>query len=192
MKRVIPLTAVIFMLASASALAEREVEDYSDTIDMFKQNPTVAPFFDSAYGYAVFPTIGKGGLGFGAAHGAGQVYRDGEVTGLTAMTNISFGLQAGGQAYMQVIFFENQAAYDNFTSGNFEFSAQAAAIAIQASGQAGTSTEGTGVSGGTGAAQQKSVDYQNSLLVFTMAKGGLMYEATIAGQKYSFDPVEPG
>ena len=192
MRPAIPLTAVILILVSGAVLADKErtVEDYSEAIDMFKSNETAAPFFNSAYGYAVFPTIGKGGLGIGAARGGGQVYRGGQVTGFTAMTNISFGFQAGGQAYRQVIFFENKKAYDAFTSGEFEFSAQAGAIAIQASGQAGTSTEGSGTSGSGGAAQEKSADYANSLLVFTMAKGGLMYEATLAGQKYSYDPVE--
>ncbi len=190
MRPAIPLTAVVLMLVSGAVLADREVEDYSEAIDLFKSNEVAAPFFSSAYGYAVFPTIGKGGLGIGAARGGGQVYRGGQVTGFTSMTNISFGFQAGGQAYRQVIFFENKAAYEAFTTGEFEFSAQAGAIAIQASGQAGTSTEGSGASGSTGAAQVKSADYENNLLVFTMAKGGLMYEATIAGQKYSYDPVE--
>jgi len=190
MKRAIPLTAVILMLVSGAVLADREVEDYSEAIDIFKSNEVAAPFFSSAYGYAVFPNIGKGGMGIGAARGQGQVYHSGKVTGFTAMTNVSFGLQLGGQAYRQVIFFENKKAYDAFTSGEFEFSAQAGAIAIQASGQAGTSTEGSGASGSTGKAQVKSADYDNNLLVFTMAKGGLMYEATLAGQKYSYDPVE--
>ena len=105
MRPAIPLTAVIFMLVSGAAIADREVEDYSEAIDIFKSNEVAAPFFSSAYGYAVFPNIGKGGMGIGAARGQGQVYRSGKVTGFTAMTNVSFGLQLGGQAYRQVIFF---------------------------------------------------------------------------------------
>jgi hypothetical protein len=85
-----------------AALADREVEDYSETISMFKENPKVAPFFGSAFGYAVFPTNGKGGLSIGASHGKGQVYRGGAVTGFTPFSDVSIGFQAGGQASSQL------------------------------------------------------------------------------------------
>jgi uncharacterized membrane protein len=88
--------------------------------------------FDNSYGYAVFPTIGKGGLGVGAAHGKGRVYAQGKYVGDTSMTQVSFGLQAGGQAYSQIIFFEDKRAFDEFTSGNFEFGAGVSAVAITA------------------------------------------------------------
>lgn len=186
-----PIVTSMLLLLCTVALADREVEDYSETINMFKENATVAPFFDSAYAYAVFPTIGKGGLGIGAARGSGQVYRGGTVTGFTSYTDISIGFQAGGQAYSQVIFFENQAAYDNFTTGNFEFDAGASAIAITASAEAGTSTTGTGASAGTeGAGTQTTTGYRKGMLVFTVGKGGLMYEASIGGQKYGFEAIE--
>jgi len=186
-----PILAATLLALSSPVLADREVEDYSETISMFKENATVASFFDSAYGSAVFPTIGKGGLGIGAAHGDGQVYRGGAVTGFTSYSDISIGFQAGGQAYSQVVFFENQAAYDNFTSGNFEFDAGASAVAITASAEAGTSTTGSSAGAGTGGAgEQVSAGYQNGMLVFTVAKGGLMYEASIGGQKYGFEAVE--
>jgi lipid-binding SYLF domain-containing protein len=187
----ISMMALTLLVATGAALADREVEDYSATINMFKENPTVAGFFGSAYGYAVFPTIGKGGLGIGASHGDGQVYRDGAVTGFTSYSDVSIGLQAGGQAYSQVVFFENQAAYDNFTSGNFEFDAGASAVAITASAEAGTSTTGTSAGAGTGGAgEQVSAGYHKGMLVFTVAKGGLMYEASIGGQKYKFEAIE--
>jgi lipid-binding SYLF domain-containing protein len=190
------LLSFTFLLSALLAMpawsADRKVEDYSKTIDAFKQSATVAPYFASAYGYAVFPTIGKGGFGIGGAHGKGQVYRGGKVTGFTSVTDLSIGLQAGGQAYSQVVFFENQAAYDKFTSGKFEFSAGAGAIAIQATADASVGTEGVGAGaaakGETG--KQTKKQYYDGMLVFTSAKGGLMYEATIAGQKYSFDPLK--
>jgi len=192
MKKILsPILALTLLLTTGAALADREVEDYSETISMFKENATVAGFFGSAYGYAVFPTIGKGGLGIGAAHGDGQVYRGGAVTGFTSYSDISIGFQAGGQAYSQVVFFENQAAYDNFTSGNFEFDAGASAVAITASAEAGTGTTGSSAGAGTGGAgEQVSAGYQKGMLVFTVAKGGLMYEASIGGQKYNFEAVE--
>ena len=92
-------------------------------------DPGVQRFFDDAYGYAVFPTIGEGGLGIGASHGKGQVYRGGKVIGFTSTTDISIGAQAGGQAYSQIIFFQNEEALNRFTKGNFEFAASASAIA---------------------------------------------------------------
>lgn len=186
-----PILAFTLLTLSGTAVADREVEDYSETINMFKENATVASFFGSAYGYAVFPTIGKGGLGIGAAHGDGQVYRSGAVTGFTSYSDVSIGLQAGGQAYSQVVFFENQAAYDDFTSGNFEFDAGASAIAITASAEAGTGTTGTSAGAGAGGAgAQVEAGYTSGMLVFTVGKGGLMYEASIGGQKYGFEAIE--
>lgn len=169
----------------------REVEDYSDTINDFKQSSDVRPFFDSAYGYAVFPTIGKGGLGVGAAHGKGQVYAQGEVTGFTSVTNISWGLQAGGQAYSMVVFFEDERAFRDFTSGDFEFGADAGAIAVQSSASASAGSEGAqaGASSGGSGGSMATTDYHKGMLVFTIGKGGLMYEATISGQKYKYNPL---
>ncbi|MGB5551072.1 MAG: lipid-binding SYLF domain-containing protein, partial [Thermoanaerobaculia bacterium] len=169
----------------------REVQDYSSTINNFKQSSDVAPFFDSAYGYAVFPTIGKGGLGIGAAHGKGQVYAGGKVTGFSSLSDISIGFQAGGQAYSQVVFFEDERAFSDFTSGNFEFGAQASAIAVQASASAEAGSEGAqaGASSGGSGGSMASTKYYKGMLVFTIGKGGLMYEATISGQKYTYDPL---
>lgn len=165
-------------------------DSYSKTIDVFKASPVSAKFFDSAYGYAVFPTIGKGGVGVGGAHGKGQVYRANTVTGTASMTQLTVGLQFGGQAYSQVIFFENEDAYNRFTSGKFEFGAQASAVAITASAQAQTGTGGAGAGASTGEnAGAQSAQYQNGMAVFTYAKGGLMYEASLGGQKFKFKPL---
>ena len=190
--RIISMLVLLTGVLAWPAWAADKVEDYSATIAEFKKSPEVAPFFGSAYGYALFPTIGKGGLGIGGAHGKGQVYRGGKVTGFTSVTDISIGFQAGGQAYSQVVFFQNKAAYDKFTSGNFEFSAGASAIAIQAKAEAsvGTESSGAGAAVRGEAGKQTNQQYQDGLLVFTLAKGGLMYEATIAGQKYSFKALQ--
>lgn len=193
MKRALLMGLAGALILSGTALAEREVEDYSKTVDKFKGNPTVAPFFESAYGYAAFPTIGKGGFGIGGAHGKGQVYRGGKVTGFTSLTDVSIGFQFGGQAYSQIVFFEDESAYKNFTSGNFEFDAQASAIAVTASAQAKAGTEGATASAGAGGSGEHSTTgYRKGLAVFVMGKAGLMYEATIGGQKYGFTPLAEG
>lgn len=192
MKKLTPIIASILLLASGIAFADRDVEDYSETIGTFKNNGTVAPYFSSAHSYAVFPTIAKGGIGIGAAHGKGQVYTGGSVTGFTSLTQITIGLQLGGQAYSQVIFFETKAAYDDFTTGKFEFDAQASAIAINASAQASSGTTGTAASAGTGggdAGKQAGAAYHKGMLIFVIGKGGLMYEASIGGQKFKYEPV---
>jgi len=182
----IALVCSLFFLSPAHA-----AEDYSATINVFKGSPVVQPFFNSAYGYAVFPTIGKGGVGIGGAHGKGQVYRGGKVAGYTSMTQLTIGLQLGGQAFSQIIFFEDKRAYDDFTSGNFEFGAQATAVAITAgaTAQAGTTGAGASASGG-GTAGKQEASYYKGMAVFTHVKGGLMYEATLGGQKFSFKPAK--
>ena len=179
-----------FLLLSAQAPAQ-EVQDFSPTIEMFRQIPRVSPYFETAYGYAVWRPIARGGLGVGAATGRGQIYVNGEVRGFSRLVDVSIGFQAGGQAYRQIIFFQNQESYDRFTQGNFEFDAQASAVAVTASAQASSGTQGsqaTAGASGSGAAAAGGL-YQNGMRIFTMAAGGLMYQATIAGQKYSFRPV---
>lgn len=191
-KRILAGVGLVALLLVLPVSA-KEVKDYSETVDEFKKISSVAKFFDSAHGYALFPTIGKGGLGIGGSHGKGQVYRGGQVLGFTSTSDISIGLQAGGQAYSQVIFFENAAALDKFIGGNFEFDASASAIAIQATAEAGASTEGTGASASGSKTSEKAAagaNYQNGMVIFTMAKGGLMYAATIAGQKYTYKPLK--
>lgn len=183
--RGIALVCSVLLVSSVHA-----AEDYSSTINVFKGSPAVEPYFQGAYGYAVFPTIGKGGVGIGGAHGKGQVYRGGKVTGKTSMTQLTIGLQFGGQAFSQIIFFKDKRAYDDFTSGNFEFGAQATAVAITAGATAQASTTGASASataGGTAGKQEAS--YYKGMAVFTHVKGGLMYEATLGGQKFGFDPL---
>ena len=121
------LTMILVFLGTAQA------DDYAATIETFKKSAAVQPFFQNAYGYAVFPTVGKGGIGIGGAYGKGQVYQGGKVTGEAKLMKATIGFQLGGQAFSEMIFFQDKRAYDDFTSGEFEFDATASAVAITTS-----------------------------------------------------------
>ena len=138
-----------------------------EALKKFKRIGRLKPYFKEAAGFAVFPNIAKAGLGLGGARGSGEVFEDGKVIGSTTVTQLSFGFQLGGQAFSQIIFFQNKRDLDRFTDGNFEFGASASAALI---------TEGANA----------SVDYTNGVAVMTFSKGGLMYEASIGGQKFTF------
>ena len=138
-----------------------------EALKKFKRIRRLKPYFKDAAGFAVFPNIAKAGLGIGGARGNGEVFEDGKVIGSTTVTQLSFGFQLGGQAFSQIIFFQNKRDLDRFTDGNFEFGASASAALI---------TEGANA----------SVDYTNGVAVMTFSKGGLMYEASIGGQKFTF------
>ena len=178
---------ILFLLAFpfARALAD----DYADTIKVFRGAGESGQFFNKSYGYAVFPTIGKGGFVVGGAHGNGRVYAKGQYVGDSSMTQITVGFQLGGQAYSQIVFFENKRAYDEFTNGNFEFGAQATAVAITAGASAQAGTTGPSASAsGTQHSAKTAAKYYKGMAVFTVAKGGLMYEASIGGQKFGYSP----
>ena len=178
------------VLATSNMAQAQKVEDQTETINLFKGIPQVAPYFANAYGYAVWDRIGRGGLGIGGARGRGQVYQGGKVTGFSTLTDITFGAQAGGQAYRQVIFFQNKDAYDKFVGGKFEFEASASAVAVTASAQASAGTQGASSSAGAGSPNTgAAVGYVGGMQTFTMAEGGLMYAATIGGQRYNFKAV---
>ncbi len=174
-----------FLITAPAVLADQ----YADTLEIFRDAGESGKFFDNSVGYAVFPTIGKGGVGLGGAYGEGRVFADGVHIGDTSMTQLTIGLQLGGQVYSQIIFFQDQRALDEFTDGNFEFGAQATAVAITAGASATASTTGTsaGLSGGKHDATTIG-NYQKGMAVFTVAKGGLMYEASIGGQKFKYTP----
>lgn len=177
--------ALVFVLVGPA-----RADKFSDTIEIYKKDEAVQPFFKDAYGYAVFPTVGKGGIGIGGAFGKGQVYKMGKVTGDVSLIKATIGFQLGGQAFSEIIFFEDKRAYDDFTSGNFEFDATASAVAITAGVQAKAGTEGTsaGVSAGPATGKQASSGYRKGMAVFVHTKGGLMYEAAIGGQKFNITP----
>jgi lipid-binding SYLF domain-containing protein len=180
--RVASLVLVIF-----AGLGVAHADNYDDTIAVFKKAGESADFFRRSYAYAVFPTVGEGGFIVGAAIGKGRVYAHHRLLGDTTMTELSAGFQAGGKAYSQIIFFENKAALDIFRSGKFEFSAGASATAITASAGASVGTTGTTANAsGTVNNATTAGGYVNGMAVFTIAKGGLMYAATLAGERYSY------
>jgi lipid-binding SYLF domain-containing protein len=178
--------ALVLTLTAGAAHAD----NYTDTIDLFKNAGDSASYFSRSYAYAVFPTIGEAGFIVGGAHGKGRVYVGGVLVGDTTMTQLSAGFQAGGKAYSQIIFFEDKRALDEFQSGTFEFAAGVSAIAVTAgaSASAGTSGATSSASAGKKDAATASGGYQKGMLVFTIAKGGLMYTATVEGQKFSYVP----
>ena len=184
-----PLLMMMFILALALANPV-QADKFTDTVNVFKKSEAVQPFFKNAYGYAVFPTVGKAGIGIGGSYGTGQVYQGGKVTGEVSLIKGSIGWQLGGQAFSQMIFFEDKRAYNEFTSGNFEFDATASAVAITAGAQASAGTEGAsaGASAGPATGAQAKTSYHKGMVVFVHAKGGLMYEASIGGQKFTFKP----
>jgi lipid-binding SYLF domain-containing protein len=180
------LMMALFAFASAPVWAD----DYTDTTTLFKNAGQSAGLFAKSYGHAVFPTIGKGGLVVGAAHGNGRVFAHGKYVGDTSMTQVSVGFQAGGQAYSEIIFFEDKRALDEFTSGHFEFSADAGAVVITAAASGSAATTGaTGSASGGEKDADTAGGYHKGMAVFTIAKGGLMYQAAVAGQKFSYKPL---
>jgi len=172
------LSLLLLCFLSHETLAQRNKRKKYDpqkaqqTIALFKKtDPALSRFFDSAYGYAVFPSIGKGAIGVGGAGGKGLVYKSGSIQGGSKMTQITVGFQFGGQEYAEVIFFENADAYDRFVNKKYQFAAQASAVALK-----------SGISA--------DAKYTEGVAVFTVAKGGLMYEASVGGQKFKFVPLK--
>lgn len=158
--------AVAGTLLSQNSKERENISASRAIIQEFKQkDPGISKFFQSAYGYVVFPHIGKGGLGIGGAGGKGTVFKHEKPVATAKMTQITIGLQAGGQKYAEIIFLENKQAYDRFTGNSYEFAAQVSAVALK-----------SGVS--------EDAQYRDGMLVFTMAIGGLMYEASVGGQKF--------
>lgn len=146
-------------------------QDAAATIKAFRaKDPGMKRFFDSAYAYAVFPTVGKGAMGIGGAYGEGLVYRGGRAIARTSLTQVTVGLQLGGQAYHEIIFFRDRDAFERFKAGRLKLAAQLSAVAATAGASADAS-------------------YEQGVAVFTLAKGGLMYEASVGGQTFSYEPL---
>ena len=157
---------MLFFFSITSFAQKNDVSKANETIKDFKTtNDEIVKIFNSAYGYAIFPGIGKGGLGIGGAGGKGTVYKGGTAVADCKMSQVTIGLQAGGQKYAEVVFFEDAEAFDRFMSNKFEFAAQVSAIALK-----------SGVS--------LDAEYRDGMMVFTKAIGGLMYEASVGGQKF--------
>lgn len=184
------LTTTLIWLLATLACDTAWADTYQDTINNFANAGESGEFFRKSYGYAVFPTIGKAGIGVGGAYGEGRVYVGGKHVGNTSMTQVTIGWQLGGQAYSMIIFFRDQRAFDEFTSGNFELSAQATAVAITAGASAAASTAGSSVAASADKRDAATVGgYYTGMAMFTVAKGGLMYEASVGGQKFSYKPL---
>jgi hypothetical protein len=181
------LLAVLLVLMAAWTPAW--ADDYADTIKIFKGAGASAGFFGNSYGYAVFPTIGKGALVIGGAYGKGRVYKQGVYVGDTTMTQLTVGWQLGGEGYSQIIFFEDRRAFAEFTTGKFEFGAQANAVAVTAGASASANTAGSSTSASGGKHDAVTAgSYNNGMATFMVAKGGLMAEASIGGQKFTYTP----
>ena len=166
----------VLLLASAVTRAwdpnedeEMEANAKAAVTTLLGKDPGMQRFFDKSAGYVVIPTVGKGGVVVGGARGHGLLYEGGKPTAKVTLTQITVGFQWGGQAYSEFIFFKDKAALDDFKKGNYELGAQASAVAATVGASA-------------------DADYSSGVAIFTQAKGGLMYEASVGGQKFKVEP----
>jgi lipid-binding SYLF domain-containing protein len=173
MKAINKILTMCLLLISFGAVAQTD-KDNEIMADAEKAKQTLISkdkglqkFFDNASGYAIFPNVGKGGLIIGGASGNGVVYKKGAPIGMTSLKKVNIGLQAGGQAVIEVIFFETDAALDKFKSGNYEFSAEASAVIAD---------EG----------KSENANYSDGVVVFALPKAGLMADASVGGQKFEY------
>lgn len=173
------IAAILFSLSLFSASAFAFEPDTSDELqlsvakailDIKKADPGMDKFFDGAAGYTVFPKVGKGGIGIGGAYGKGLVIVNDKAVGRTSLSQATVGFQLGGQVYSQFIFFEDDVALGHFQRGNWEMGAQASAVAVTLGASA-------------------DANYDSGVAVFTHVGGGLMYEATISGQKFKYESM---
>ncbi len=180
--QVIGLALAVF-LGAGVAIADK----YSDADTLFRNAGESGRFFHESYGYAIFPTVGEGAFTVGGAYGKGRVFVHGQYVGDTTMAQLSLGFQAGGKAFSEIIFFKDKRALDKFESGSFAFSAGASAVAITAGASASVATNGV-TSGASGTEEHARTEgtWNDGMAVFTIAKGGLMYAAAVAGQKFSY------
>ena len=137
---------------------------------MLEKTPKLESYYNESFGYVVFPKVTKAGIGVGGAMGKGIVFKNHEVVGLSKLKQASFGLQFGGQQYSEVIFFKNEESFEKFTNGKVKFDGQASAVGLK---------DGASI----------DLDYQDAVAVYTLTKGGLMYEASIGGQHFKYEPI---
>ncbi len=175
LKHAVKLVTILGLLSSSAAFAFEP--DTSDALqldvakailDVKKADPGIETFFENSAGYAVFPKVGKGGIGVGGAYGKGLVIAGDKAVGRTSLSQVSIGLQLGGQVYAEFIFFKDEVALKSFERGNFEFGAQASAVAVSAGASA-------------------DADYDKGVAIFTHVGGGLMAEASVGGQKFTYE-----
>jgi len=178
MKKIITTGMAFFLILFLSSAygdwnpREKEEEEQAakDTISLLLSiDPSMQIYFDKSYAYAVFSTVGKGAFIAGVGYGRGLFFENGKAIGKVSITQLSAGAQIGGQAYREIVFFRDKDRADDFKNGRFEFGAQLSAIAV---------TEGVGKAG----------TYTDGVAVFILPKAGLMAEASVGGQKFSFEP----
>lgn len=168
---------IVLCILATSAMAQvgawdpKAEEKAEKTITTYREkNDKMNSYFEDSYGYVVFPSVGKGGIVLGGAHGRGSVYEQGEFIGEAKMTQVTLGFQWGGQAYSEVLFFKDKATLDSFKNSELKFAGQASAVAVTLGASA-------------------DISYENGVAVYTLAKGGLMYEASLGGQKFNYLPA---
>ena len=172
------VTLITLAMIFASTIAMAWTPDNSDKLELSvaqaiikakEKDPSLAEWFDGAHTYAVFPKVGKGGIGIGGAHGKGIVILGDKTVAETSLSQLTIGFQLGGQVYSEFIMFKDKTAFDNFARGNFEMGAQVSAVAVTLGASA-------------------DANYDGGVAVFTIAEGGLMYEASVGGQKFKYEP----
>ena len=166
--------AIAISFTAAAQLSSKDQKIVNDAEaakeDFINSDGLLRNLFTNSYGYVILPNVGKGGMGIGGAAGNGAVFENGVLVGMAKMTQVTIGFQWGGQAYREVIFFETKADLDHFKENRLELSAQASAVAVTAGASA-------------------NAKYKDGVMIFTQTKGGLMYEASIGGQKFKFREI---
>ena len=171
------ITLIALSMVFASAFVQAWTPDNSNKMELAAaqailtakdKDPSLTKWFDEAYAYAVFPKVGKGGIGIGGAHGKGIIIRGDSTIADTSLSQVTVGFQLGGQVYSQFVMFKDQTAFENFSRGNFEMGAQVSAVAVTLGASA-------------------DANYDGGVAVFTIAEGGLMYEASVGGQKFKYE-----
>ncbi|GAL68579.1 hypothetical protein JCM19301_21 [Jejuia pallidilutea] len=169
--KIVWATCLLFITVTVAAQNEKDKKIMADAekakATLIEKDAGIK-IFENSSGYAIFPNVGKGGLIIGGASGNGVVYENGSAVGMTSLKKVNIGLQAGGQAVIEVIFFETDAALAKFKEGNYEFSAQVSAVVAD---------EG----------KSKNVDYDDGVLVFALPKAGFMADISVGGQKFEYD-----
>ncbi|MBM7071208.1 lipid-binding SYLF domain-containing protein [Shewanella sp. 202IG2-18] len=184
-KRFTGLLCFVLLTANSAFAAD----EYTNALDNFSHATETSQYINSAYGYALFPSVGKAGFVVGGAYGKGRVYKQGTFIGVSKITQASIGFQFGAQEYSEIIFFKDKSTYEKFIKGNFELNAQASAIVVNlgASAQAGTTGNSAGA-GQSGGAQTSVGSYVNGMSIYIIPKVGFMVEASVAGQSFTFEP----
>lgn len=171
--KLIIVASLLFITIGANAQNDKDKKIMDDAdkakSTLLAKDAGLAKFFENSSGYVIFPNVGKGGLIIGGATGNGVLYENGTAVGMSDLKKLNIGLQAGGQAVIEVIFFETEGSLAKFKEGNFEFSAEASAVIAD---------EG----------KSKNANYNDGVIVFALPKAGLMADASVGGQKFDFTP----